>query len=98
MLNLLVVAMDNPQYITYVVLTSIAIVLMLLASIVAIVLVLLQQSNSEGIDGITGSSETFFGKHKGKSIESKLKKWSWISLAVLAVLSIIFYIVAIVIK
>ena len=98
MLNLLVVAMDDPQYVTYVVLTSIAIGLMFLASLVAIILILLQQSNSEGIDGITGSSETFFGKHKGKSIESKLKKWSWICLAVLAVLSIIFYIVAIVIK
>lgn len=98
MLNLLVVSMDNPQYITYVVLTSIAIILMFLAAIAAIILVMLQQSNSEGIQGITGSSETFFGKHKGKSIESKLKKWSWICLAVLAVLSIIFYIVATVIK
>lgn len=98
MLNLLVVAMDDPQYITYVVLTSIAIVLMFIAALVAIILVMLQQSNSEGIQGITGSSETFFGKHKGKSIESKLKKWSWICLAVLAVLSIAFYIVAIVIK
>ncbi len=97
MLNLLV-SFDDPQYTAYVVLTSIAIVLMLLAALVAIVLVLLQQSNSEGIQGITGSSETFFGKHKGKSIESKLKKWSWISLALLAVLSIIFYIVAIIMK
>ena len=98
MMNLLVVAMDDPQYVTYVVLTSLAIILMFLAALVAIVLIMLQQSNSEGIDGITGSSETFFGKHKGKSIESKLKKWSWICLVVLAVLSIAFYIVAIVIK
>ena len=97
MLNLLV-AMGDEQYIPYVVLTSLAIILMFIAAIVAIILIMLQQSNSEGIQGITGSSETFFGKHKGKSIESKLKKWSWICLAVLAVLSIIFYIVAIVIK
>lgn len=97
MLNMLV-AMDSPQYTTYVILTTIALVLMFIAALVAIVLVMLQQSNSEGIDGITGSSETFFGKHKGKSIESKLKKWSWICLAVLAILAIIFYIVAIAIK
>ena len=97
MLNLLVPAMDSWQYIPYIVLTSIAIGLMFLASLVAIILVMLQQSNSEGIQGITGSSETFFGKHKGKSIESKLKKWSWICLAVLAVLAIAFYIVATVI-
>ena len=94
MLNLLAPALDTPQYVAYVVLTTIAIVLMFLAALVAVILVMLQQSNSEGIDGITGSSETFFGKHKGKSIESKLKKWSWIALAILAVLSIVFYIVA----
>ncbi len=99
MLNLLAqVPMDHPQYITYVVLTSIAIGLMFIVSLGAIILIMLQQSNSEGIQGITGSSETFFGKHKGKSIESKLKKWSWICLAVLAVLSIAFYIVATVIN
>ena len=98
MLNLLAPAFDQPQYVVYVVLTSIAIGLMFLASLAAIILVLLQESNSEGIDGITGSSETFFGKHKGKSIESKLKKWSWICLAVLGVLAIIFYIVAIILK
>lgn len=97
MLNLLI-PMGEPAYTIYVVLTSIAIVLMFVAAFVAIVLILLQQSNSEGIDGITGSSETFFGKHKGKSIESKLKKWSWICLAVLAVLSIVFYVVATVMK
>ena len=94
MLNLLI-AMGDPQYITYVVLTTIAIVAMFLASLAAIILVLLQQSNSEGIQGITGSSETFFGKNKGQSIESKLKKWSWICLAVLAVIAIAFYIVTI---
>ena len=95
MLNLLV-AMGDPQYTTYVVLTTIAIVAMFLAAIVAIILVLLQQSNSEGIEGITGSSETFFGKNKGQSIESKLKKWSWICLGVLAVISIVFYVVTII--
>ena len=95
MLNLLI-AMGDPQYITYVVLTKIAIVAMFLASLAAIILVLLQQSNSEGIQGITGSSETFFGKNKGQSIESKLKKWSWICLAVLAVIAIAFYIVTII--
>lgn len=95
MLNLLAA---GAEYTAYVVLTSIAIVLMFLAALVAIILVMLQQSNSEGIDGITGSSETFFGKNKGQSIESKLKKWSWICLAVLAVIAIAFYVVSIVLS
>ena len=95
MLNLLATFGDS-SYTAYVVLRTIAIVAMFLASLAAIVLVLLQQSNSEGIQGITGSSETFFGKNKGQSIESKLKKWSWICLGVLAFLAIAFYIVVII--
>jgi len=82
-------------YTAWVVLTAIAIALMFIAALVAIILVMLQQSNSEGIEGITGSSETFFGKNKGQSIESKLKKWTWICLIVLAVIAIAFYIVVI---
>ena len=97
MLNLLV-ALSPTAYRTFVVMRTIAIVLMFIASLAAIVLVLLQQSNSEGIQGITGSSETFFGKNKGQSIESKLKKWSWICLGVLAFLAIAFYIVVIILK
>ncbi|MDE6074907.1 MAG: preprotein translocase subunit SecG [Clostridia bacterium] len=97
MYNLLV-AMGDPQYITYVVLTTIAIVAMFLAALVAIILVLLQQSNSEGIQGITGSSETFFGKNKGQSIESKLKKWTWICLGVLSVIAIAFYVVTLILN
>jgi len=98
MLNLLAAAFDTPQWVAYVTLTSIAIVLMFIAALGSIILVLLQQSNSEGIEGITGSSETFFGKNKGQSIESKLKKWTWIALAVLAVIAIAFYIASIVLN
>lgn len=90
--------MGDPQYVTYVVLTTIAIVAMFLAALVAIILVLLQQSNSEGIQGITGSSETFFGKNKGQSIESKLKKWTWICLGVLSVIAIAFYVVTLILN
>ena len=68
------------------------IVLMLIAAVAAIVLILLQPSNSSGIDALGGSSQTFFGKNKGKSTEAKLKKWTWICLAVLVVFSITFYI------
>ncbi len=89
--------MSDTEYTVYVVLTAICIVVMFLAALAAIILILFQQSNSEGIQGITASSETFFGKNKGKSIESKLKKWSWICLIVLGVISIAFYIVQIMI-
>ncbi len=74
-------------------LTTIIFILMAITALTAIILVLLQPSNSSGIDALGGSSETFFGKNKGKSIEAKMKKWTWICLAILVVLSIAFYIV-----
>ena len=66
---------------------------MAIASLAAIILILLQQGNSTGIDALGGSSETFFGKNKGKSLESKLKKWTIISLVVLLVLSVLYFVV-----
>ena len=72
------------------------IVIMAVAALAAIVLVLLQPSNSSGIDALGGSSETFFGKNKGKAIEERLKKWTWICLGVLAVLSIIFFLLPVI--
>ena len=68
------------------------IILMAVASVAALILVLLQPSNSSGIDALGGSSETFFGKNKGKSIEAKMKKWTWLCLAILVVLSVAFYV------
>ena len=73
-------------------------VLLFLAALVSIFVVLFQKSNSDGIQGITASSETFFGKHKGNSIEAKLKKWTWVCLAVMAVLSIVVYVVQILVS
>ena len=71
------------------------IILMAIAALTTVVLVLLQPSNSSGIDALGGSSETFFGKNKGKSIEAKMKKWTWICLAILIVFAITFYILQI---
>ncbi|MBR4943707.1 MAG: preprotein translocase subunit SecG [Clostridia bacterium] len=69
------------------------IVLMLVSALTAVILILLQPSNSTGIDALGGSSETFFGKNKGKSIEAKMKKWTWICLAVLVCFAIAFYVI-----
>ena len=92
--NLLAPAgMDPDIFKLYLGLSIACLVLIFLTALVAIILVLFQKSNSDGIQGITASSETFFGKHRGKSIESKLKKWTWVCLIVLGVLSIVLYIV-----
>ncbi|MBQ4053590.1 MAG: preprotein translocase subunit SecG [Clostridia bacterium] len=92
MVNLLVPVVGEQSYALYMGLSIAMIVLMAISALTAIILVLLQPSNSSGIDALGGSSETFFGKNKGKSIEAKMKKWTWICLAVLVVFSIAFYV------
>ena len=95
LVNLLAPSASDASYNLYMFLSVSMIILMGLAALAAIVLVLLQPSNSSGIDALGGSSETFFGKNKGKSIEERMKKWTIICLAVLIVFSIIFYILQI---
>ncbi|MDE5722368.1 MAG: preprotein translocase subunit SecG [Clostridia bacterium] len=85
--------MSESIYTLYMVLSITCLVIIFLTALVAIILVLFQKSNSDGIQGITASSETFFGKNRGQSIESKLKKWTWICMIVLGVLSVVMYIV-----
>ncbi len=84
------------MYEAYLISSVVLYVLLFVAALVAIILVLFQQSNSDGIQGITGSSETFFGKNKGRSLESRMKKWTWICLAVITVLAIVAYAIALV--
>ena len=71
---------------------TILLIAMAIAALTAVILILMQPSNSSGIDALGGSSETFFGKNKGKSIEAKMKKWTWICLAILVVCAICVYI------
>ena len=61
----------------------------------AFLVVLYKKSISGGIRGIPATSETFFGKNKGKSTEEVLKRWTIICLVVLAVLAVIFFILQI---
>ena len=98
MLNLINILAENiyksPSHETaHHVILGILIGLMGLCALLAIIFVLMQPSNSSGIDALGGSSETFFGKNKGRSIEAKLKKWTWFALAFLAIFAILFYVV-----
>lgn len=98
MLQLFSLLTDTPttsdtSYTILQIISYVLIALMFLSALAAIVLVLLQPGNSTGIDALGGSSETFFGKNKGKSIEARMKKWTIVALIVLAVFSIAFYII-----
>lgn len=84
--------MNESLYKLYVSLCFVCLILIFLTALLSIIIILFQKSNSEGIQGITASSETFFGKHKGNSLEAKLKKWTWVCLIVITVLSIAVFI------
>lgn len=96
MMQLMAAQLGDTAWVVYWVFNIFCFIAIFLAALLAIILVLFQKSNSDGIQGITASSETFFGKNRGRSIESKLKKWSWIVLAVIGVLAIVQYIVQII--
>ena len=83
-------AMSNTLY---TVLSIVCIVLIILASLFVIVVVMMQQSNSDGISALSGQSETFYGKNKNKTIESKLKRLTVISLIVIGVLCVLYYVI-----
>ena len=91
-MNLLVPTKNDALYNLYMGLSVTMIALMFLSALAAIILVLLQPGNSTGINALGGSSETFFGKNKGKSIEARMKKWTIDCLVILVIFSISFYI------
>ncbi len=75
---------------------TVAIVLAVFDIIVCITLVLLvvfQEGNSQGMGIIGGGADTFFGKEKGRSIDSKLKKFTTFLAALFAIVTISLYLV-----
>lgn len=72
-------------------------VILILLSLAIIALVLLQEGKSAGLSGaIAGGAETFFGKNKSRTIESKLVAItkivaiSFFALALIATLLLLF--------
>ncbi len=90
MLNSLLLT-TNANETVYFIVSIVFMILMLVCAVAAIILVIMQPGSSDGIDALGGSSETFFGRNKGKSIESKMKKWTVIALIVLCVVAVAFY-------
>ena len=72
----------------------ILLVLMTLSAAFLIFAILKQPGNSSGSDAITGagSTDTFYGKNKAKRFENQLKKWTIVCGIILAVSSVLFFI------
>ncbi len=75
---------------TYEAICLVCLILGALSAIFLIVVVMIQPSNSNGISALGGQQETFYGKNKNKTLASKLKKLTIITMSVMAVLMIVF--------
>ena len=74
------------------------IVLSVLCAIFIVIVVMMQPGTSNGINALNGSSDTFYGKNKSKTIESKLKTLTVICVFLLVVLMIGFYLIQMLLK
>ena len=86
-----ILAISNELYMA---LSLICVILSVIAAIFVIIVVIMQPGNSDGIGAIGGHSETFYGKNKSKTLESKMKKLTVIAICVLVACMICFYIVS----
>ena len=91
MLNLLAIS-----YELYKALSLVCLILSVLVSLFVIAVVIMQPGNSNGIGAVNGQSETFYGKNKNKTLESKMKKLTVISIVILVVCMISFYILTLI--
>lgn len=82
----------------YFVLNIILMVFMVLLSIAMIVIVVMQQGNESNLGAITGAADTFFGKNKSKTLDSKFKRWT-VGIAIgILVCSVLFFVIAMLAK
>ena len=70
------------------------IILMTVISIAIIVIVMMQEGETGGVSAISGgSSDTFYGKNKGRSKEQILKRVTLILGALMLVISVVFFLI-----
>ena len=69
-------------------------VLLIVAAVFLVVAVLIQSGKSKGVSGTIsgGTSETYFGKNKGKSIDKKLSLLTAIVAIVFMVIVLVVYV------
>ena len=79
---------------TRVVIANVLMILMTVISVAIVVIVMMQEGETGGVSAISGgSSDTFYGKNKGRSKEQILKRITLILGAVMLVISVVFFLV-----
>ncbi len=65
----------------------------ILVCLALVLLVVFQEGNDKGMGVIGGGADTFFGKEKGRAIDSKLKKITSFLAIAFATLTIVLYLI-----
>ncbi len=71
------------------VIRTILTIVLIIVSVILTVIVLMQEGKQDGLGAIAGTSETYWGKNKGRSMEGRLVKATAFLVAVLFVLCIL---------
>ncbi len=61
----------------------------ILLCIVLVGLVMMQEGSSQGLGTISGGADTFFGQHKGRSIDALLKKITSVLVIVFVIITVL---------
>lgn len=64
----------------------------IITSLAIIVLFLVQEGNDRGMGVVAGaSSDSYYSKSKGRSLEEQLKRWTGIGAVIFAVVSVLLF-------
>ena len=67
-------------------------VLDILLAVLIVVLFLVQEGNDQGIGVVAGgSSDSYYNKAKGRTLEEQLKTWTVICCVLFAIVSVVLY-------
>ena len=66
-------------------------VIFVILCIAMTVIVLMQEGKSAGLGAISGAAESYWGKHKGRSMEGNLEKFTRVSAILIFVLALVLY-------
>lgn len=90
-------AADLPRWVeSFPIIRIVLLSLIVLLCIALIVIVMIQPSNQQGTGALTGQSDTFYSKNKGRTMEGLLKKLTVIIACALLALSVLFFITLII--
>ena len=73
--------------------TTLLTVIFIIISLILTVVVLLQEGKSAGLGVVSGSSDTYWGKNKGRSMEGALEKFTKILVFLFIVIAVVLNII-----